>query len=153
MSDEDDPPPSGTSSLTTLPAPSLSLPSRGDEYVPVRVHDWARLRQRVASLNSKERHWANAGWALVGIGTSALVSWLPILVSGQFNTKVGVITLVVGAASLALGVGALLVARESGISTGRTVTLVEQAIADMESHLDTSALTRIRTLSDHLDRK
>lgn len=134
---------SDAGTITNMPAPSMFVPAQGEEMFPVRVKEWARLKQKISTLKRHRRQWSNLGWALIGIGASALLSWLPYLVSSVSQSWVPTATIVVGVSGLLAGVLALTFGRETQKSIEQAVHEVKVHMHDMESSLTVDQKTRI----------
>lgn len=126
---------SDTGSLNAMPAPELIIPAHGEEMFPVRLKEWARLREKVSALKKKRRQWSNFGWALIGIGASAALSWFPYFAAETAGAPVAVVTLCVAVACLLSGVIALVAAHDATVSLEQAVREVRVHMHDMESNL------------------
>lgn len=114
---------------------------------PVRLKEWARLREKVSALKKKRRQWANFGWAMIGIGASAAVSWLPYIFSNTAGTTVAVLTICVAAGGLIGGLIALLAAHDTAASISQAVREVRIHMHDMESALTDEQRTQIEAFA------
>lgn len=63
-----------------LPMGQVDITTQIEEHFVMRVKDWQRLREKAKSIQKKRREFSGFGWAMVGLGLSAVLSvmtWLP----------------------------------------------------------------------------
>lgn len=65
------------SDVTTVSAGTLRIETAEERAFPMRIRDWERLRNHIASLGKNRREYAAIAWACVGVSVSAMFTAIP----------------------------------------------------------------------------
>lgn len=133
-----------------MPAPSLVIPEQGEEWFPVRMREWARLKEKIDTLRKHRRQWSNLGWALLGIGSSAGLSWVTYFLGHDGSSVIAIVTLVVAVAGIVGGTFGLVLSGETQKSIDVAVRETKILMLDMEAHLNATQRQQIQAMTSVL---